>query len=103
MCGCSGTEGIRPVIQLDAPSEFWPRVSMAGQNIQDNGCLGIIMFGGFHLTSLPGNSWYGSGHNQIRETRVHGIIRAKPVHLRTTAETAGPSDLKNQKNGLWMS
>ena len=43
----------RPVIQLDAHLDA---CGFMVQNIQDNGCLGIIMLGGFHLTSLPAHA-----------------------------------------------
>ncbi len=50
-----GTEkDSRPVvIQLDAHLDA---CGFMVQNIQDNGCLGIIMLGGFHLTSLPAHA-----------------------------------------------
>ena len=46
----------RPVIQLDAHLDA---CGFMVQNIQDNGCLGIIMLGGFHLTSFR-HMRYGS-------------------------------------------
>ena len=76
-----GTEkDSRPVIQLDAHLDA---CGFMVQNIQDNGCLGIIMLGGFHLTSLPAHAvWIRT----ISGKMVHGIICAKPVHFMTTAE-----------------
>ncbi len=70
----------RPVIQLDAHLDA---CGFMVQNIQDNGCLGIIMLGGFHLTSLPAHAvWIRTRSGKM----VHGIICAKPVHFMTTAE-----------------
>mgnify|MGYP000518258145 CR=1 FL=1 len=76
-----GTEkDSRPVIQLDAHLDA---CGFMVQNIQDNGCLGIIMLGGFHLTSLPAHAvWIRTRSGKM----VHGIICAKPVHFMTTAE-----------------
>ena len=76
-----GTEkDSRPVIQLDAHLDA---CGFMVQNIQDNGCLGIIMLGGFHLTSLPDLVRI---HTACAGKMVHGIICAKPVHFMTTAE-----------------
>ena len=73
----------RPVIQLDAHLDA---CGFMVQNIQDNGCLGIIMLGGFHLTSLPAHAvWIRTRSGKM----VHGIICAKPVHFMTTAERNG--------------
>ena len=64
-----GTEkDSRPVIQLDAHLDA---CGFMVQNIQDNGCLGIIMLGGFHLTSLPAHAvWIRTRSGKM----VHGII-----------------------------
>ena len=61
----------RPVIQLDAHLDA---CGFMVQNIQDNGGLGIIMLGGFHLTSLPAHAvWIRTRSGKM----VHGIICAK--------------------------
>ncbi|HIT65363.1 MAG TPA: M20/M25/M40 family metallo-hydrolase [Candidatus Ventrimonas merdavium] len=75
--------GNRPVIQLDAHSD---ECGFMVQCIHDNGCLGILMLGGFHLTNLP-------AHTVRIRTRagklVRGIIMSKPVHFMTAKEKAG--------------
>lgn len=73
----------RPVLQLDAHLD---ECGLMVQNIQDNGSLGIIMLGGFHLTSLPAHSvWIRTRSGKM----VRGIITAKPVHFMTAAERSG--------------
>ena len=71
-----GVAGDRPVVQLDAHLD---ECGFMVQCIHDNGCLGILMLGGFHLTSLP-------AHTVIIKTRagkkIRGIIMSKPVHER---------------------
>ncbi|MDD7739898.1 MAG: M42 family metallopeptidase [Fusicatenibacter sp.] len=72
----------RPVVQLDAHLD---ECGFMVQNIQDNGCLGILMLGGFHLTSLPAHSvWIRTRAGKM----VRGIICAKPVHFMTASERA---------------
>ena len=62
-----GTEkDSRPVIQLDAHLDA---CGFMVQNIQDNGCLGIIMLGGFHLTSLPAHACLLYTSPSPRDTR----------------------------------
>ena len=77
-----GARADRPVIQLDAHTD---ECGFMVQTIHDNGCLGIIMLGGFALTNLP-------AHTVIIRTRkgklVRGIITSKPVHFMNAAERA---------------
>ena len=78
----SMTAGDRPVVQLDAHLD---ECGFMVQCIHDNGCLGILMLGGFHLTSLP-------AHTVIIKTRagkkIRGIIMSKPVHFMNDKERA---------------
>lgn len=73
----------KPVVQLDAHLD---ECGFMVQCIHDNGCLGILTLGGFHLTSLP-------AHTVLIRTRsgkkVRGIITAKPVHFMSDKERAG--------------
>ena len=77
-----GVAGDRPVVQLDAHLD---ECGFMVQCIHDNGCLGILMLGGFHLTSLP-------AHTVIIKTRagkkIRGIIMSKPVHFMNDKERA---------------
>ena len=80
-----GASAELPVIQLDAHTD---ECGFMVQNIQDNGCLGILMLGGFHLTSLPAHSvWVRTRTGKM----VRGIICAKPVHFMTAAERGSQS------------
>ncbi|MGC6173282.1 M42 family metallopeptidase [Lacrimispora sp. 38-1] len=76
----SGTDSEKPVIQLDAHLD---ECGFMVQCIHDNGCLGIIMLGGFHLTNIP-------AHSVVIRTRsgnlIKGIITSKPVHFMTEDE-----------------
>ncbi len=75
-----GDSGKRPVIQLDAHTD---ECGFMVQCIYDNGCLGILMLGGFHLTNLP-------AHTVMIRTRagklVRGIIMSKPLHFMNAKE-----------------
>ena len=65
-----GTEkDSRPVIQLDAHLDA---CGFMVQNIQDNGCLGIIMLGGFHLTRDNGQGVPADERDKIFETFYRG-------------------------------
>jgi putative aminopeptidase FrvX len=70
----------KPILQLDAHLD---ECSFMVQCIHDNGCLGILMLGGFHLTNIP-------AHPVLIRTRagklVKGIITAKPVHFMNEKE-----------------
>ncbi|MDO5808725.1 MAG: M42 family metallopeptidase [Lachnospiraceae bacterium] len=80
-----GASAELPVVQLDAHTD---ECGFMVQNIQDNGCLGILMLGGFHLTSLPAHSvWVRTRTGKM----VRGIICAKPVHFMTAAERGSQS------------
>ena len=82
MCACRAVAGDKPVVQLDAHLD---ECGFMVQCIHDNGCLGILMLGGFHLTSLP-------AHTVIIKTRagkkIRGIIMSKPVHFMNDKERA---------------
>lgn len=66
-----GASAELPVVQLDAHTD---ECGFMVQNIQDNGCLGILMLGGFHLTSLPAHSvWVRTRTGKM----VRGIICCK--------------------------
>lgn len=77
-----GRAGDKPVVQLDAHLD---ECGFMVQCIHDNGCLGILMLGGFHLTNLP-------AHTVIIKTRagrkIRGIIMSKPVHFMNDKERA---------------
>ena len=77
-----GVAGDKPVVQLDAHLD---ECGFMVQCIHDNGCLGILMLGGFHLTSLP-------AHTVIIKTRagrkIRGIILSKPVYFMNDKERA---------------
>lgn len=78
----SGGAGGKPVVQLDAHLD---ECGFMVQCIHDNGCLGILMLGGFHITNLP-------AHTVIIKTRagklVKGIIMSKPLHFMNEKERA---------------
>lgn len=75
-----GAGGGKPVIQLDAHLD---ECGFMVQCIHSNGCLGILMLGGFHLTNIP-------AHTVMIKTRagklVKGIITSKPVHFMNDRE-----------------
>lgn len=70
----------KPVLQLDAHLD---ECGFMVQCIHENGCLGIIMLGGFHLTNLP-------AHTVIVKNKagslIKGIITSKPVHFMNDKE-----------------
>lgn len=70
----------KPVIMLDAHLD---ECGFMVQCIHNNGCLGILMLGGFHLTNIP-------AHTVLIKTRagklVKGIITSKPVHFMNEKE-----------------
>lgn len=70
----------KPVIQLDAHLD---ECGFMVQCIHSNGCLGILMLGGFHLTNIP-------AHTVTVKTRtgklVKGIITSKPLHFMNDRE-----------------
>ncbi len=80
-----GAQGDKPVVQLDAHTD---ECGFMVQTIHDNGCLGIIMLGGFVLSNLP-------AHTVLIRTRsgrkVRGIITSKPVHFMNEKERASQS------------
>lgn len=75
-----GAGNEKPVIQLDAHLD---ECGFMVQCIHSNGCLGIIMLGGFQLTNIP-------AHAVLVRTRkgklVKGIITSKPVHFMNDEE-----------------
>lgn len=75
-----GAKAGKPVIQLDAHLD---ECGFMVQCIHENGCLGILMLGGFHLTNIP-------AHSVKIKTRagklVKGIITSKPVHFMNDQE-----------------
>ncbi|WP_367566695.1 M42 family metallopeptidase [Lacrimispora sp.] len=75
-----GADEKNPVIQLDAHLD---ECGFMVQCIHNNGCLGLIMLGGFHLTNIP-------AHTVRIRTRsgklVKGIITSKPVHFMNEKE-----------------
>lgn len=75
----------KPVIQLDAHLD---ECGFMVQCIHSNGCLGILMLGGFHLTNVP-------AHSVMVKTRkgrlVKGIITSKPVHFMNDGERSSQS------------
>lgn len=77
-----GSAGEKPVVQLDAHLD---ECGFMVQCIHDNGCLGILMLGGFHITNLP-------AHTVMIKTRdnrlVRGIIMSKPLHFMNDKERA---------------
>lgn len=75
-------ELLRPVVQLDAHLD---ECGFMVQSIHDNGSLGILTLGGFHLTNLPAHSVLV--RNRQGEL-IRGIITAKPVHFMTDEEKA---------------
>lgn len=75
-----GTPEKKPVVQLDAHLD---ECGFMVQCIHDNGCLGILMLGGFHLTNIPAHTV------RIRTRKgkeVRGIITSKPVHFMNDKE-----------------
>lgn len=88
-----GAKDGKPVIQLDAHTD---ECGFMVQSIQDNGTLGIIILGGFHLTNLPAHSVIV--RNRAGK-RIRGIIMAKPVHFMNAAER---SDLKLDIEKLYV-
>lgn len=77
-----GGAGHKPVVQLDAHLD---ECGFMVQCIHDNGCLGILMLGGFHITNLP-------AHTVTIRTRagkkIRGIIMSKPLHFMNDGERA---------------
>lgn len=75
----------KPVVQLDAHTD---ECGFMVQTIHDNGCLGIIMLGGFVLSNVP-------AHTVVIRTRsgrkVRGITTSKPVHFMNDKERASQS------------
>ncbi len=75
-----GADEKKPVIQLDAHLD---ECGFMVQCIHNNGCLGLLMLGGFHLTNIP-------AHTVRIKTRsgklVKGIITSKPVHFMNDKE-----------------
>ncbi len=75
----------KPVIQLDAHTD---ECGFMVQTIHDNGCLGIIMLGGFVLSNVP-------AHTVVIRTRsgkkIRGITTSKPVHFMNDKERASQS------------
>ncbi len=75
-----GIAAEKPVILLDAHLD---ECGFIVQCIHSNGCLGILMLGGFHLTNIP-------AHSVLVRTRtgklVKGIITSKPVHFMNDRE-----------------
>ena len=91
-----GRAGDKPVVQLDAHLD---ECGFMVQCIHDNGCLGILMLGGFHLTNLP-------AHTVIIKTRagrkIRGIIMSKPVHFMNDKERASLElCIENLYNGFY--
>ena len=80
-----GKQEEKPVVQLDAHTD--ERGFMV-QTSHDNGCLGIIMLGGFVLTNVP-------AHTVVIRTRsgkkIRGITTSKPVHFMNEKERASQS------------
>ncbi len=80
-----GEDSGKPVIQLDAHLD---ECGFMVQCIHNNGCLGIMMLGGFHLTNVP-------AHSVLIKTRdgrlVKGIITSKPVHFMNEVERSSQS------------
>lgn len=78
-------ESGKPVIQLDAHLD---ECGFMVQCIHSNGCLGILMLGGFHLTNVP-------AHSVLVKTRdgrlIKGIITSKPVHFMNDEERSSQS------------
>ena len=80
-----GKQEEKPVVQLDAHTD---ECGFMVQTIHDNGCLGIIMLGGFVLTNVP-------AHTVVIRTRsgkkIRGITTSKPVHFMNEKERASQS------------
>ena len=80
-----GKQEEKPVVQLDAHTD---ECGVMVQTIHDNGCLGIIMLGGFVLTNVP-------AHTVVIRTRsgkkIRGITTSKPVHFMNEKERASQS------------
>lgn len=77
----------KPLVQLDAHSD---ELGFMVQAIEDNGCLSIIMLGGFHLSNLPAHTV----RIRTRDGRlVRGIISSKPVHFMTEKERGSAAEL----------
>lgn len=85
-----GISSEKPMLQLDAHLD---ECGFMVQSIKENGCLGILMLGGFHITNLP-------AHTVIIRTRngrlIRGIIMSKPIHFMNEKERAS-QDLSIEK------
>ena len=69
-----GRAGDKPVVQLDAHLD---ECGFMVQCIHDNGCLGILMLGGFHQPTRP----HGHHKNKGRqENQGHHHVKARAFH-----------------------